>query len=188
MKKFLSIISVALILILTAGIASAKKTPAEKRARLDKMSVAVVERVCKKYPAASARLENCYAYATLSNSSIKYGFWGSDHGRGVAVNKITGEKIYIKMREVTVGVNFGAREYDLLFIIDDETAWQRFISGNIKFGSEAVLVTSDGVNGISESNASISARGVKVYPLTKKGVTLELTLKGARIRPFRTLN
>ena len=187
MKNLLSIISVALILILSAGIASAK-TPEEKRAKLDKMSVEVIERVCKKYPAARERLENCYAYATLSNSSIKYGFWGTDHGRGVAVNKITGEKIYVKMREVTVGLNFGAKEYDLLFIIDDETAWQRFISGNIKFGSEAVFTASDGVNGISESTASISARGVKVYQLTKKALAIELTFKGARIRPFRTLN
>ena len=49
-------------------------------------------------------------------------------------------------------------------------------------------IPSDGVNGDTYANAVIVANGVWVYQLDKKGLAVELSLKGARITPFRTLN
>ena len=92
------------------------------------------------------------------------------------------------MKEVSVGVNFGAKEYDLLFLIANKEAWDRFISGNIKFGSEVSAQASDGVSGGTFADAKILADGVWVYQLDKKGLAVELSFKGARISPYRTLN
>ena len=94
----------------------------------------------------------------------------------------------MKMKEVSVGLNFGAKEYDLLFIIQNQTAWERFISGNIKFGTEVSAQASDGVTGDTFANATIVANGVWVYQLDKKGLAVELSFKGARITPYKTLN
>ena len=126
--------------------------------------------------------------AQSSASGVKWGFWGDDHGRGVAVNKQTDERIYMKMKEVSLGVNFGAKEYDLLFVILNQEAWERFISGNIKFGTEVSAQASDGVSGGSFADAKVIAKGVWVYQLDKKGLAVELSFKGARISPFRSLN
>ena len=162
----------------------------EKVSRRDssQMRGKVLERVYQKYPGARSAVANAYAYCTISASAVKLGFFGDDHGRGVAVNNNTGEKIYVKMKEVSVGLNFGAKEYDLLFLIANKQAWDRFISGSIKFGSEVSAQASDGVNGGTFADATIVANGVWVYQLDKKGLAVEFSMKGARISPYRTLN
>ncbi len=190
MKKFFSLlISLTLIcLFATSTVTFAKMTKEETRAKLDKMSVEVLDKMYAKYPDSKSAVEKSYAYCTISAAGVKWGFLGDDHGRGLAYNKETGKKIYMKMKEVSLGVNFGAKEYDLLFVIQNQTAWERFISGNIKFGTEVSAQASDGVSGDTFANATIVANGVWLYQLDKKGLAVELSLKGARISPFRTLN
>ena len=188
MKRIFSLLAVLALVLMTASAAlAAKATPEQRRAELEGMSEKVLERMYQKYPSAQDAVKDAYAYCTISASSVKWGFWGDDHGRGVAVNKQTGEKVYVKMKEMSVGINFGAKEYDLLFIIADKKAWERFVSGNIKFGSETSVDATDSVNGTSYAGATSAARGVQVYQLDKKGLAVEATFKGGRISPFRTL-
>ena len=187
-RKIFQFILFALVLVTASSVFATKATPDEQRAKLNEMSGQVLERMYKKYPSAERAMQNIYAYCTISASSVKWGFFGDDHGRGVAVNNETGERIYVKMKEVSLGVNFGAKEYDLLFVILNKEAWDRFVSGNIKFGTEVSAQASDGVSGDTFSDATIVANGVWVYQLDKKGLAVEFSLKGARISPYRTLN
>ena len=92
------------------------------------------------------------------------------------------------MSEVKLGLSVGAKEYDLLFIIQNQAAWERFISGSIKFGSEVSAQATDSVKGGSFTNATVIAKGVWVYQLDKKGLAAELSFKGAQIKPYKTLN
>ena len=186
-KKFFQLILFALVL-LTAGSAFAKETPDQLRAKLNDMSQQVLTRMYEKYPSSKSAIQNAYAYCTISASSVKWGFWGDDRGRGVAVNQDTGERIYVKMKEVSLGVNFGAKEYDLLFLITNKAAWDNFVSGKIKFGNEVSAQASDGVSGGSFAEASLVADGVWVFQLDKKGLAFEMTLKGAQISPYKNLN
>ncbi|MBR0261281.1 MAG: hypothetical protein IJQ85_05760 [Selenomonadaceae bacterium] len=187
-KIFFQLILFALVLMTASTVLAAKATPEQQRAKLNEMSGQVLERMYQKYPSAERAMQKVYGYCTISASSVKWGFWGDDHGRGVAVNNQTGERIYVKMKEVSLGVNFGAKEYDLLFVILNKEAWDRFVSGNIKFGTEVSAQASDGVSGDTFADATIVANGVWVYQLDKKGLAVELTFKGARISPYRTLN
>ena len=188
MKKTIVQMILFALVLMTASSVFAKKSPDEVRAKLDEMSVQVLDRMYQKYPSSKEAVENAYAYCTISASGVKWGFYGDDHGRGVAVNKQTGERIYMKMKEMGLGLNFGAKEYDLLFVIQDQKAWERFISGSIKFGGEVSAQASDGVSGGTVADASILAKGVWVYQLDKKGLAVELSFKGMRISPFRSLN
>ena len=189
-KTFWAKLILVTLVILAAfsATAFAKETPDETRAKLNRMSTEVLERMYKAYPASRSEMDRAYAYSTISSSSVKLGFWGSDRGRGIAVNNETGEKIYVKMSEITIGLNIGAKEYDLLFIIQNKAAWDRFISGNIKFGTEATAAATDGVSGGAVADAKIIANGVWVYQIDKKGLALELTFKGAQIKPIKSLN
>ena len=187
-KKFFQMMLFALVLMTASTVFAAKKTPDQLRAELNNMSVQVIERVSQKYPSAPRAVKSAYGYCTISASGVKWGFYGDDHGRGVAVNNQTGERIYVKMKEVSLGLNFGAKEYDLLFLIANKEAWDRFISGNIKFGSEVSAQASDGINGDTFADATIIANGIWVYQLDKKGLAIEMSFKGARISPYRTLN
>ena len=186
-RNFFRLILFALVLM-TASTVFAEKSPEQQRAELDQMRWQVLERMYQKYPSSQSAIQNIYAYCTISASSVKWGFFGDDHGRGVAFNNYTGEKIYVKMKEVSLGLNFGAKEYDLLFLITNKNSWDKFISGNIKFGAEVSAQATDGVNGDAFAEAHIVADGVWVYQLDKKGLAVEFSMKGARISPYRTLN
>ena len=188
-KKFFQLILFALVLMtVTASTVFAAKSPDEQRAELNEMSEKVLDRMYKKYSGSKLAVEKSYAYCTISASGVKLGFWGDDHGRGVVVNNDTGKRIYVKMKEISLGINFGAKEYDLLFVIANKEAYERFISGSIKFGTEVSAQASDGVNGDTFADATIIANGVWVYQLDKKGLAVELTFKGARITPYKNLN
>ncbi|MBR5914013.1 MAG: hypothetical protein IKZ58_06595 [Selenomonadaceae bacterium] len=190
MQKFsLRLFLITLLIILTStSVSLAKeKDPDKERAELMQMSGEVLDKMSKKYPETTDQVENSYAYCTISSSSVKLGFWGSGHGRGVAINNETGEKVYVKMKEVTVGFNIGAKEYDLLFIITNKDTWDKFISGKIEFGTEVTAAATDGVSGDAYTNAKNVAKGVYVYQVDKKGLAVELTFKGARISPIRHL-
>ena len=184
--KFL-LVAIA-IFTATSNVAFAKQSPDELRAKLNQMSQSVLERMEKAYPESVPAVKNSYAYCTISCSSVKLGFWGTDRGRGVAVNNETGEKIYVHMDEVSVGINFGAKEYDLLFVITNKKAWDSFVSGKIKFSTEVSAQASDGVTGGTFADATIVADGVWVYQVDKKGLAVELSLKGAHISPIKELH
>ena len=188
MKKFFSQLVLFALVLMTASTVFAKVSPDEQRAELNKMSEQVLERIYKKYPSAERIMRDVYAYSTISASSVKFGFFGDDRGRGVAVNNQTGKRVYLKMKEVSVGVSVGAKEYDLLFIIANKEAWDNFVSGKIKFGSEVSAQASDGVNGSTFADATLVAKGVWVYQIDKKGLAFEISLKGAKISPYKNLN
>ena len=190
MKNFFSrLVFLTLVcLFATSALTFAKETPDELRSKLDNMSVEVLNKMYSKYPDAKKAVKNSYAYCTISSSSVNWGFLGSDRGRGLAYNKNLNKKIYVKLSEVKLGLSVGAKEYDLLFIIQNKEAWDRFISGNIKFGSEVSAQATDGVSGDAFTNATAIANGVWVYQLDKKGLAAELSFKGAQIKPYKNLN
>lgn len=160
----------------------------KQREEIDELSAKALARLYEKVPSAERVIENCYAYATLSNTGIKLGLFGDAHGRGLAVNNETGETLYMRMKEMGLGLGLGVKEYDLIFVIGTETAWHSFISGDIKFASSAEAAASDGVAGDSMEGASIAANGVWVYQITKKGLTLDASIKGTKIYPDKKLN
>ena len=187
MRKIFSLV-LAAVFILTAAEICFAKSAAEQRAEIDKLHDQTLQRLYEKYPSARRVINECYAYATLSNSSVKVLLFGSSHGRGLAYNNDTGEKVYLKMNELEAGLGIGAKEYDLVFLINTKEAWDSFIIGKTRFGAGADATADDGVNGGSVEGAEYVAKGVWVYQMTKKGLSLEATLKGTKIYADKKLN
>lgn len=160
----------------------------KERAEINELSTKALTNLYAKVPAAERVIQNCYAYATLSNTGIKLGLFGDAHGRGVAINNVTGEKVYMRMNEMGIGLGLGVKEYDLIFVMGTEAAWNSFISGDIKFSSSAEASAKDGINGESMEGASIAADGIWVYQMTKKGLALDASIKGTKIYPNKKLN
>lgn len=191
MKKTAIWILAALMVVLTATTAFAA-TKAEKiqkeRTEIDALADKALANLYAKVPSAERVIENCYAYATLSNTGMKLGLFGDAHGRGLAVNNETGERLYMRMQETGIGLGLGVKEYDLIFVIGTEEAWESFISGDVKFASSAEATANDGVSGDSMEGASIAAKGVWVYQMTKKGLALDASIKGTKIYVDKKLN
>ena len=161
---------------------------AKERAAIDELSEKALANLYAKIPSSQAVIKNSYAYATLSNTGIKLGISGDAHGRGLAVNNKTGERLYMRMKEMGIGIGLGIKEYDLIFVMETEEAWKSFISGDVKFASAAEAAASDGVAGGSVEGATLATKGVWVYQMTKKGLTLDASIKGTKIYQDKNLN
>lgn len=189
MKKIFALATLLLCMFTAVpALASNKDSVAEQRWQVDQLSAKTLEKLYEKYPHARRVINNCYAYATLSNSGVKVLFIGSSHGRGIAYNNYTGEKVYLHMKELSAGLGFGAKEYNLIFLINTRDAWENFIAGKTRFGAEAEASADDGVNGGSIEGAEYVAPGVWVFQMTTKGLALEATLKGTKIYKDKKLN
>lgn len=183
------IMALLMLCTMTATVFAANPEKIQKeRTEIEELSEKALQNLYAKVPSAERVIENCYAYATLSNTGMKLGIFGDAHGRGLAINNETGERLYMRMKEMGLGLGIGVKEYDLIFVIGTETAWNSFISGDIKFASSAEAAASDGVTGDSIEGASIAAKGVWVYQITKKGLTLDASIKGTKIYPDKKLN
>lgn len=85
MKKFFVMAAVLLFMFTVATAFAAKQSADEQRRQIDALSDKTLAQLYSKYPKAQRIIENeCYAYATLSNSGVKVLFVGSSHGRGIA--------------------------------------------------------------------------------------------------------
>lgn len=190
MKKTVIWLISALMLCLLTSTALAADTDkiAKQRAEINELSAKALTNLYEKIPASRRVISNCYAYATLSNTGMKLGLLGDAHGRGLAINNVTGEKLYMRMKEMGIGLGLGIKEYDLIFVMESETAWNNFISGDVKFATSADASARDGVNGDSMDGAYIAAKGIWVYQVTKKGLALEASIKGTKIYPYKKLN
>lgn len=176
---------------LAAGSDNTAKEAAKavkERAEIEQLSEQALERLYEKVPSAQRVINNSYAYATLSNTGIKLGIFGSAHGRGIAVNNQTGERVYMRMRESSAGFGLGVKEYDLIFVIANKEAWDSFTKNNWKVGGSAEAAASDGKAGDAIEGAIIVRNGVWVYQMTKKGLALEAAIKGTHIYPDKDLN
>ncbi len=197
MKKFITLLLSALILCLTVGtvFAADASKAAKEQAKIEKekteinqLSTKALSNLYEKIPSAERVITDSYAYATLSNTGIKLGLFGDAHGRGLAVNNATGEKIYLRMKEMGIGIGLGVKEYDLIFVISTDEAWKSFISGDIKFASSAEASATDGKAGGGIEGASVAAKGIWVYQITKKGLAVDASIKGTKIYPYKKLN
>ena len=186
MKKIFTALMMVMILFTTSTALA--ESPAQQRREIDELSRKTLNLLYEKYPHAERVINNCYAWATLSNSGVKVLFVGSSHGRGVAVNNYTGERVYLHMKELSAGLGLGAKEYNLIFIINTRDAWNNFIVGKTRFGASAEAAAYDGYSGGKIEGADYVAPGVWVFQMTTKGLALEATLKGTKIYADENLN
>ena len=188
-KTAIWLMSVLMLCLMTATAFAANPAKIQKeRTEIEELSTKALQNLYEKVPSAERVIENCYAYATLSNTGMKLGLFGDAHGRGVAVNNETGERVYMRMKEMGIGFGLGVKEYDLIFVIGTEEAWNSFISGDVKFASSAEAAASDGQAGGSIEGASIASDGIWVYQMTKKGLALDASIKGTKIYADKNLN
>lgn len=187
MKKFFAALVVTLLLTVTATTTFAASA-AEERRQIDELSQKTLAKLYAKYPHAERVINKCYAWATLSNSGVKVLFVGSSHGRGLAVNNQTGERVYLRMKELSAGLGIGAKEYNLIFLINTRDAWDNFIIGKTRFGASAEASADDGYSGGTIEGADYVAPGVWVFQMTTKGLELDATLNGIKIYKDKELN
>ena len=188
MNSFARLIIVTLTLLLALSVTAFAKSADQQRAEIQELQAKALDHLYDLTPNAHEVLDNCYGYATISATGSQLGLLGGAHGRGLAVNKETGEHLYMKMEAYQLGIGLGVNEYDLIFILGSKDAWDSFISGEFKVGGSAEASATDGYSGGTIEGADIVAKDIWVYQVTTKGLAVGVAIKGMSIYPNRKLN
>ena len=151
-------------------------------------SAHVLTKLYESEPHAKAAVEKAYGYATFSNFATKFIFVGSGGGRGVAVNKKTGQRTFMNMLVAQAGLGIGVKSYMLVWVFDNEKGYNDFINSGWELGAQASAAAKAGSSGGALQGAMEIASGVYVYQLSGSGLALELTAQGTKYYKDNDLN
>lgn len=169
-----------LLLISTASLAldadaGVFRSKDKQRAAIDAAESEALERLLDDHPSSKSLFDSAHGYAVFSVTKVSLGLTGGG-GQGVAVDRSTGKRTYMRMG--TGGLNFGAggQVYQLVFLFEDASTFQNFVSTGWEAGASA-----NAVAGRAGANAGATfINGVAVYQLTEAGLMLQVDVSGTK--------
>ena len=171
-------------LVLFAPVAVAKKeSNAEKRAEIDKVAKDALEEILGKAENAKTLFEQSYGYSVFDNMRITFIFTGGG-GSGVAVNKASGKRTYMKMGTGGLSFGIGAQKYQVIMFFEDEEKFTNFIEKGWKAESGA-----NAAAGTAGANVGTQFRdGIAVYQITESGLMASADISGTKYSLDKKLN
>jgi lipid-binding SYLF domain-containing protein len=160
----------------------------KKRKDIRKMAQDTLQRLYKADPKAKPVVEGAAGHAVFSNLGIKILVAGSGNGKGIAVNNKTKREIFMKMLELQAGLGMGVKKFSVIFVFDNEKAFDSFVNSGWQFGGQATAAVKNGDKGAAMEGAASVSDGVWMYQLTDKGLALEITAKSTKYYKDDDLN
>jgi lipid-binding SYLF domain-containing protein len=183
-----ALIAVALVctLALAAHAADNKKEKEQKEIR--NMAQDTLHRLYKADPKAKTAVEGAAGYAAFSNMGLKILVAGSGKGKGIAVNKKSKNETFMKMVELQAGLGMGVKKFRVVFLFDNDKAFNSFVNSGWQFGGQSTAAAKAGDKGGAMAGAVSVSDGVWMYQLTDKGLALEITAKSTKYYKDDDLN
>jgi lipid-binding SYLF domain-containing protein len=165
----------AAVWLLTFTTAFAQQNPDQRRAEIDASAQTVLDELFKQQPAARELYDQAAGYAVFT--ATKAGFIVSGgSGTGVAVNKSTGQRTYMRMGTGGIGLGIGAQRYSVIILFENAAHLAKFATGG--WDSSATAEAAAGQEGIAVRSSFIN--GVAFYQLTDKGLIAHADVTGTR--------
>ena len=139
-------------------------------------------------PAARRAVEGAAGYAAFSTVGMKLLIAGGTSGKGIAVDRRTGARTYMRMTQVQGGLGFGVSKNQVIFVFTAQKALADFIAQGWEFGAQANLSAVAKGEGGMFTGAAALAPNVYVYQITETGLNAELTVAGTRFYVDQDLN
>ena len=180
----------ALIAVAMAGCAKAKgTTPAEKRNYTLDMREKTLKKLYAEQPEARNKIKDAAGYGVFSNVGMNLLVLASGNGFGVVRDSATGQDVYMKMRELGLGIGLGAKDFYCVIVFNSPQALKTFVSEGWEWGADADAAgkTGEDQGGALSAGASIQ-NDMEVYLLTEKGFALQATATGTKYWADEELN
>jgi lipid-binding SYLF domain-containing protein len=186
-------VAITLPLLLVAALAFAQTNPPDpkkdkERTEIRKMAQEKLKNLYKVQPSAEDVVRRGYGYAVFSNTGVKILVAGSGKGKGLAVNNRTQQETFMKMFELQAGLGIGVKKFTLVFVFENEKAFNGFVTSGWEFGGQATAAAKTSDKGGATAGAVSVSDGVWLYQLTDKGLALELSLKSTKFSKDDDLN
>ena len=186
-RKSLVVIA-ALCLVVSAGLLAAEESWEDldtkaKQAKIGETAQESLNEVLKESQGAKELYNNSYGWAAFDNLKIAWGFSGGG-GNGVAVNKKSGARTYMKVGTVGVGFGIGAQKYQVVFLFQDEKTFRNFVDKG--WQADATAQATAGTAGVGGQTGFVN--GVAIYQITDKGLMASADIAGTKYWKNKKLN
>ena len=153
---------------------------ANQRNQIRSMEVETLNKLYAQNPSSRKQIQKAAGYAVFDASGGKVLFGGMDHGNGVAVDNKNGRRTYMKMFELQPGIGLGYANMRLVFVFDNQTAFNDFVNSGWEFGGRASAAAKNDSGGGGGDLGYNVAPGVNLYQMTEKGAMVGLSITGAK--------
>src|SRR5262245_24946109 len=155
----------------------------QKREAIDEMASMTMDRLLSQSPQAKRLFDKSVGYAVFDNFKVALLVSGGG-GVGVAVERGTREKTYMKMGTAGIGLGAGGQSYSVVFLFEDAQTLQNFVEKG--WHADAAATAALGKMG---SNAEASfTHGLAAYQLTNAGLMAHVDISGTKFWKHRKLN
>jgi lipid-binding SYLF domain-containing protein len=154
-----------------------------KRLKINEMADSALQEVFSGSLKAQSLFETAYGWAAFDNLKIAFGFSGGG-GNGVAVNKETGDRTYMKMGTAGVGLGLGGQKYQVVFFFQDVSTFTNFVEKGWK--ADASAQAAAGTEGANATSGFVN--GVAVWQITEKGLMASVDITGTKYWKNKDLN
>jgi lipid-binding SYLF domain-containing protein len=165
------------VLALTLGPALAQQDARveQRRQEIDKIAQATLDEALNAQPGARHLYERAVGYAVFAVT--KGGFIVSGGGgNGVAVDKATGQRTYMRMGTGGIGLGIGGQRYGLVILFENDDRLAKFVAGG--WDSSATAEAVAGQDGVAFRSSFID--GVALYQITDKGLMAQADVSGTK--------
>lgn len=182
MKQSAILFGLIAITLIVSGCGPSEKsyTLSERRQIIDSMADQNLERLYSERPAARQEIAESAGYAVFSNANVHVIFVGGGGGYGVAIDKTTGRKTYMKTSSGGIGFGLGAKGYQQVIIFKTRQALVDFVGSGWGVGSQAEATAKTPEAGGDTAADGILGKEVTTYTMTKSGLALQATVSGTR--------
>jgi len=177
---FLALLALSVLFATTADAGPFKRKKsdtklAEKRAKIDAMAGKTLKRLQAESPADKGLLDTAHGYAVFDNTKVALGLSGGG-GRGVAVDRASGKRTYMRMATGGVGIGLGVQSYQVIFAFENAVAFKRFVEQGWEADAAAQAAA-----GTAGANAESQFRdGIAIWQLTEKGLMASANVSGTK--------
>lgn len=156
---------------------------AARRAEIDATAEQILEELFAERETARGLYEKARGYAIFTATKAGFLVTGGG-GTGVAVDKASGERTYMRMGTGGVGLGIGAQRYELVILFETEPYLDRFIQGG--WNASASAQAAAGQEGVTLTSSFVD--GVALFQLTDRGLMAQADVSGTRFWVIDDLN
>ncbi len=159
----------------TTAMADDTGKAAARRQEIDAAAQTTLDKLTKDDADASALLSKAVGYAVFTVT--KAGFIVSaGAGNGVAVDKASGKRTYMRMGLGGVGLGIGGQRYGLVVMFENRDRMDKFVAGG--WDSSATAEAAAGKEGKAARTTFYD--GVAYYQITDKGLMAHADITGTK--------
>ena len=148
---------------------------AERKQVIDAMAKATLDKLFAASKEAKQLSEKAVGCAVFDNTKVAIGISGGG-GKGVAVDKATGSRTYMKMGTVGIGLGLGGQSYQVVFLFETKESLGGFVDKG--WQADAAATAAAGKEGVNAE--STFKNGVAVFQMTEAGLMAAADVSGTK--------